>query len=238
MNRTVFDPRTSYLAILECVFFADLRRVLNRSAVTLDITQMRVHRLGADELPAARRSALRVELYDAGCPRTRTRTAPVPAPCAPILERQRRCGASAARVEPATSFPGVRSPVRVAACSPDRLMDFTDKAGRTPTYRPDPARARIVSNECGSEEVRRPSCERRSARNVLGYWYPTSRNRRQRQAELAKQFEATTNGVRAARAERLNGLRRGLRVMIVMEWLLVAHSGQNRSRFNSARRRV
>jgi len=29
-----------------------------------------------------------------------------------------------------------------------------------------------------------------------------------RQTELAKQFEATTKGVRAARAERLNGLRR------------------------------
>ena len=31
---------------------------------------------------------------------------------------------------------------------------------------------------------------------------------KRRQAELAKQFEATTNGVRAARAERLNRLRR------------------------------
>jgi len=81
-------------------------------AVTLDITQMRVHRLGADELPAARRSALRVELHNAAFTATRraprTRTARVPAPCAPILERQRRCGASAPRIEPATSFAGVR----------------------------------------------------------------------------------------------------------------------------------
>src|SRR6266851_3865727 len=57
-------------------------------AVTFDITQMRVHRLGTDELPAARRSALRVELHDAGLhchpPRPRTCTAAVPAPCAPI----------------------------------------------------------------------------------------------------------------------------------------------------------
>ena len=113
--------------------------------VTLDITQMSVHRLGADERPAARHSALRVELHDAGLhrypPRPRARPAPVPAPRAPIPERQRRCGASAARIEPATSFAGVQSPVRVSACPPDRLMDFTDKAGRTPTRCPDSARA-------------------------------------------------------------------------------------------------
>src|SRR5216683_364204 len=106
---------------------------------------MCVHRLGADEVPAARRSALRVELHDAGLhrhpPRPRPRTAPVPAPSAPIPSRQRYCGASAPRIEPAASFAGVRSPVRVAACPPNRLMDFTDKAGRTPTCRPDPARA-------------------------------------------------------------------------------------------------
>ena len=62
-----------------------------RHAVPFEIAQVRVHRLGADELPSARGSALRVELHDAGLhrhpPRPRAHAAPVPAPRAPILQR-------------------------------------------------------------------------------------------------------------------------------------------------------
>ena len=81
-----------------------------RHAVPFEVAQVRVHRLGADELPSAGGSALRVELHDAGLhrhpPRPRARPAPVPAPRAPILERQRRRSAPAPRVEPAASLPG------------------------------------------------------------------------------------------------------------------------------------
>src|SRR5450631_1424700 len=105
---------------------------------------MRVHRLGADKLPATGGSALRVQLHHPGLhrhpSRPRARPAPVPAPRAPILEAQRRCGAPAPRVEPAASLPDAGVPVRIAASAPDRLMDLTDEAGRASTCRADPAR--------------------------------------------------------------------------------------------------
>src|SRR5271163_440786 len=85
-------------------------RVILGHAVPFEVTQVRVHCLGADELPAAGGSALRVELYYARLhrhpSRPRARPAPVPAPRAPILEIQRRCSAPAPRVEPAASLPG------------------------------------------------------------------------------------------------------------------------------------
>jgi hypothetical protein len=53
---------------------------------------VRVHCLGADKLPSAGGSALRVELHHAGLhrhpSRPRARPAPVPAPRTPILEAQ------------------------------------------------------------------------------------------------------------------------------------------------------
>ena len=104
---------------------------------------MRVHCLGADKLPSAGGSALRVELHDAGLhrhpSRPRAHPAPVPAPRTPILEAQRRCRAPAPRVEPAASLPGAGLPVRIAASAPDRPMDLTDEAGRASTRRADPA---------------------------------------------------------------------------------------------------
>ena len=104
-------------------------------AVAFEIAQMRVHRLGADELPSARGAALRVELHDASLhrhpPRPRARTAPVPAPGAPALECQHRCSPSATRVEPAAALPGPRQSIGVAASAPDRLIHLADKAGRT-----------------------------------------------------------------------------------------------------------
>src|SRR5450631_411292 len=104
---------------------------------------MRVHRLGADKLPSAGSSALRVELHHAGLhrhpSRPRARPAPVPAPRTPILEAQRSCRATAPRVEPATSLPGAGVPVRIAAGAPDRPIYLTDEAGRASTCRADSA---------------------------------------------------------------------------------------------------
>ena len=104
---------------------------------------MRVHCLGADKLPTAGGSALRVEFYDARLhrhpPRPRARPAPVPAPRAPILEAQRRCSAPAPRVEPAASLPGAGVPVRIAASAPDRPMNLTYEADRASTRPADPA---------------------------------------------------------------------------------------------------
>src|ERR1700686_1404800 len=115
-----------------------------RHAVPFEIAQVRVDRLGADKLPSAGGSALRVELHHAGLhrhpSRQRARPAPVPAPRAPILEAQRRCSAPAPRIEPATSLPGAGVPVRIAASAPDRPMDLTDEAGRASTRRADSAR--------------------------------------------------------------------------------------------------
>jgi len=103
---------------------------------------VRVHRLGADELSSTRSSSLRVELHHAGLHRhpPRARPAPVPAPRAPTLERQRRCGAPAPRVEPAVSLPGARVPVRIAASASDRPMNLADEAGWAAAHAPYPAR--------------------------------------------------------------------------------------------------
>ena len=61
-----------------------------RHAVPFEVAQVGVHGLGADELPSAGGSALRVELHHAGLhrhpPRPRAHAAPVPAPRVPILE--------------------------------------------------------------------------------------------------------------------------------------------------------
>src|SRR5450432_4942245 len=119
-------------------------RTILRHAVPFEVTQVRVHCLGADKLPSAGSSALRVELHHPGLhrhpSRPRARPAPVPAPSAPILEAQRHCGAAAPRVEPAASLPRAGVPVRIAASAPDRPMDLTDEAGRASTRRADPAR--------------------------------------------------------------------------------------------------
>src|SRR5216684_1323825 len=119
-------------------------RTILRHAVPFEIAQVRVHRLGADKLPPAGGSALRVELHHAGLhrhpSRPRARPAPLPAPRIPILEAQRRCGAPAPRVEPAASLSRAGVAVRIAASAPDRLMDLTDEAGRAFTRRADSAR--------------------------------------------------------------------------------------------------
>ena len=109
-----------------------------RHAVAFEIAQVRVHRLGADELPAPSGSALRVELHDAGLDRDppRPRADPaVPAPGAPILQRQRRRRAPAPRIEPAASLPGPDQPGGIAAGPPDGLMDLAQEAGRTAAHR-------------------------------------------------------------------------------------------------------
>jgi hypothetical protein len=98
---------------------------------------VRVHSFGADELPSAGGSALRVKFYYARLhrhpSRPGTHAAPVPAPRAPILQRQRRCRAPAPRVEPAASLPGSEVPVRIAAGPTYGPLDLADEAGRAAT---------------------------------------------------------------------------------------------------------
>jgi hypothetical protein len=112
-------------------------------AVPFEVTQVCIHCLGADKLPPAGGSPLRVEFYYAGLhrhpPRPRARPAPVPAPRTPTFQTQRRRRAPAPRVEPAASLPGAEIPVRIAASAPDRPMDLTDEAGRASTRRADSA---------------------------------------------------------------------------------------------------
>ena len=114
-----------------------------RHAVPFEIAQVRVHRLGADKLPSARGSALRVELHHPGlhrhppCPGARP--APVPAPRALILEAQRCCSAPAPRVETAATLSCPTQPIWVAARPADGLMDHTEEAGRSSAHPADPA---------------------------------------------------------------------------------------------------
>src|SRR5260370_18458553 len=119
-------------------------RTILRHAVPFEVTQMRIHCLGADKLPSAGGSALRIEFHHPGLhrhpSRPRARPVRVPAPRPPILEAQRRCSAPAPRVEPAASLPGAGVPVRIAASTPDRPLDLTDEAGRASTRRTDSAR--------------------------------------------------------------------------------------------------
>src|SRR5271167_719515 len=131
-----------------------------RHAVPFEVTQVYVHGFGADKLPSAGGSALRVELHPAGLhrhpSRPGTRAAPVPAPRAPPLKRLRRCGAPAPRVEPAASLPGAGVPVRIAAGAPDRPLDLADEAGRASTRRADPAPgflpAAAIADLAGADE--------------------------------------------------------------------------------------
>ncbi|WP_247838608.1 hypothetical protein [Bradyrhizobium sp. 200] len=115
-----------------------------RHAVPFEIPQMRVHRLGADELPSAGGSALRVELHHAGLhrhpSRPRARPAAVPTPRAPILERQRRCSTPPTCIEPAASLSGPARPIGVAARPAYGLMDLAEKAGRATAHPADPGR--------------------------------------------------------------------------------------------------
>jgi hypothetical protein len=115
-----------------------------RHAVPFEIAQVRVHRLGADILPSAGSSALRVELHHARLHRHPSRPcarpAPVPAPRAPVLQRQRRCRATAPRIEAAAALPGAGVPAQIAASAPDSPMDLTDEADRASTRRADSAR--------------------------------------------------------------------------------------------------
>jgi hypothetical protein len=115
---------------------------------------MRVHRLGADELPSARGAALRVELDDASLhrhsSRTRAHTTPVPAPRALALERQRRRNAPAARIEAAASLPGPRQSRGVTASAPDRLIHLADEAGRTGAHA-DAARIATIADLAGTD---------------------------------------------------------------------------------------
>jgi hypothetical protein len=90
--------------------------------------QMRVHRLGADELPPARGSALRIELHHAHLhghpPRPCACAARVPAPCVPVLQRQRRArisGIGAAPARQPCSAQNILRPLSKAAFSLARV---------------------------------------------------------------------------------------------------------------------
>jgi hypothetical protein len=112
-------------------------------AVAFEIAQVCVDRSGADELAAARGSALRVELHHASLHRNATRpcarAAPVPAPRAPILERQRRCSTPPTRIEPAASLAGPTRAVGIAARPTYGLTDLAEKAGRASAHLAEPA---------------------------------------------------------------------------------------------------
>src|SRR5207244_1176382 len=111
--------------------------------VPFEIAQVRVHCFGTDELPSAGAAALRVEFYDASlhrhppCPGAQA--ALVPAPRAPIPERQRRCRAPAPCIEPAAFLSGLTRAVGVAARPTYRLMDFAHEARRASAHPADPA---------------------------------------------------------------------------------------------------
>jgi hypothetical protein len=71
---------------------------------------MGVHRLGANELAAARRATLGIKLHDPGLYRHAAGAGPhavrVPIPGVPLLQDQGHRRAPAARNEPAASLPG------------------------------------------------------------------------------------------------------------------------------------
>src|ERR1700744_5037459 len=97
-----FDERPAVLDVA-------LRRIdlsllaIPRNPVTFEVTQMRVYRFGADELPSTGGPALRIEFHDTSLhchpPRSHAGSAPFPAPSAPALERERRRAAPTARIE-------------------------------------------------------------------------------------------------------------------------------------------
>src|SRR5260370_16083420 len=111
-------------------------------AVPFEMARGRVYRPSADKLPSAGGSALRVKLHPPSLPRHAPRpgahAAPVPAPRAPILQLQRRCGAPAPRIEPAASLSGPTRPIGVAARPAYGLMDLPAEARRATAHPADP----------------------------------------------------------------------------------------------------
>ena len=124
-------------------------------AIALQIAQVGVHRLRADERPSARRAALRVELHDPRLHRHAAGAGPpaagVPAPGAPPLQPGGGRSAPASRVEPAASLPGRTQPIGVAAGAADSLMHLGQERLRA---RPDGARgapASTVADPAGTD---------------------------------------------------------------------------------------
>jgi hypothetical protein len=116
-----------------------------RHAIALEIAQVRVHCVGADELPSPGGSGLRVELHNAGLdrdpPRPRANPA-VPAPGAPVLEYRCHRRASATGIEPAASLSGRAQPVGVAARAPNGMLRLPSEAGRAGAHTTGAASAR------------------------------------------------------------------------------------------------
>ncbi len=108
------------------------------NAIALQIAQVGVHRLGADELPSAPAAALRVELHDPRLHRHAARsgalTGQAATPPVPALQIRRDLRTTTARVESAArlSLPG--QSVRITARPADRLMHFADKSYRALTH--------------------------------------------------------------------------------------------------------
>src|SRR5260370_40112950 len=128
-------------------------------AVPFEIAQVRVYRPSADKLPSAGGSALRVELHHPSlhrhAPRPGAHAAPVPAPRAPILQLQRRCGAPAPRIEPAASLSGPTRPIGAAARPAYGLMDLAEEARRATAHPADPVHTRpsttAITNPAGTD---------------------------------------------------------------------------------------
>ena len=79
---------------------------------------------------------------------------------------------------------------RFAACGLDRLSPARQGLAKQ-------VRLNRKRNASDSGEGHRPPCEHRSARNGLGYWHPTSRNRRQ-QVSLRSATTARLSDFRSA----------------------------------------
>ncbi|MCP3467029.1 hypothetical protein [Bradyrhizobium sp. CCGUVB23] len=118
-------------------------------AISLEIAKVVVDRFGADEPSSPHCAALWVEFDDPALhcytPRPCAHPARVPAPSASILQRQRYCGAAAARVEPTASLPGLGHAIGIAAGSTYGLLDLTEETGRASAHRACPARARLYT---------------------------------------------------------------------------------------------
>ena len=104
-----------------------------RHAVSLEIAQVSVDRLGADESAAARRPTLGLSFTTRALTATRRASyeSTIPAPGAPVLQRRRDRRATATLVEPAASLPCAVQAERIASCPADSLLDLSRKADRT-----------------------------------------------------------------------------------------------------------
>jgi hypothetical protein len=124
-------------------------------AITLQIAQMRVHRLAAYELPPSRRATLRIELHDPRLhrnpPRAGADAARIPAPPAPAFQSRRHLCAPAPRIAPPARLPRPGQSVGVAARAADCLMHLANEGLGSRASRPRQTRRSPVADLAGTE---------------------------------------------------------------------------------------